>query len=1164
MSNSFYNHTTYPTPNAPGSSAAMRAEMQAIAAGFDKLPALSGNANKLVVINSAGTAMVTTSAPQSLAITNSTINSTPIGGVTPSTGSFTTLLASGTVVLGSSVTIAGGTINGTQIGNSTPAAGAFTTLSASSGLTGNVTGNVTGNLTGNVTGNLTGNVTGNVTANSGTSTFSDVTITGTLNMDAGTVGTITNLSTPTNSGDASTKGYTDTQRDTRLALAGGTMSGAIAMGTNRISGLGDPVNPQDATTKSYVDNAVQGLDAKASVRAATTANITLSGTQTIDGVAVSVGNRVLVKNQSSAAENGIYVVASGSWTRTDDASTWDELVSAYTFVEQGTANGDNGFTCTVNTGGTLGSTAVTWVQFSGAGQIDAGAGLTKTGNQLNVGTASSDRIVVNGDNLDLATTGITANTYRSVTIDAYGRATAGTNPTTLAGYGITDAYTQAQTDTLLAGKLSLSGGTMSGAIAMGFSRITNLGDPVNDRDATTKAYTDSILGSATSAATSASAAAASELAAQGYAATAQAAATDPNVVAVASNIANINTVAGISSNVSTVAGISSNVTTVAGISSNVTTVANNSAAVVAVASDIANINTAVDNLAIISAAPGYATAAADSASAAAATYDAFDDRYLGAKSSNPTVDNDGNALITGALYFNTDVGEMRVYNGTAWTSAGSSVNGTSVRQSFTATAGQTTFTLSGPYDAGFADVYLNGVKLVNGVEVDVTSGTNVVLSSGATEGDSVDVVAYGSFSVAGEFDAYTKTESDALLAAKQATLVSGTNIKTINSVSLLGSGNISISTTAPNATASTTGGLFGIPQNNTSTTNAGGYGNVAIGFSVVLSGNQNTRNNVVVGNSARTSSYENVAIGYSTDAQSELGIAVGNDALIETNSAYAVVIGANATVHTSSSGKIAIGRSAGGADSSGRSIAIGYQARTSAYGAIRIGEGGYTRAQNTISIGYDIDDDSYASIVLNNTNSSFTVPSAGFYVTGVTSGTTSDVLYFDASTKKITYGAAPTGGGSDPALDDLTDVVITSPSAGQVLKFNGTNWVNAADEVGSSGGGGGGGGPVALYQFYLPTSGGPLVLEFATESERDTIAAQLTSSSTVTVNGYNTNMSISASETATVTWGASPGSLDSYPGGPNGTIYYVLSNSFSVISRSAGTQGLGTGTISIA
>lgn len=509
MSNSFYNHTTYPTPNSPGSSAAMRAELQAVSAAFDKMPTLAGNANKIVVINSGGTGLSSTSALSGIAITGSTIDSTPIGATTRAAGNFTSLSVNGAAGLGTAVTIGGGTINNTPIGGTTPSTGAFTAASASSGFTGNLTGNVTGNLSGNVTGNVTGDLTGNVNASTGTSTFTNVTINGTLNMNVGTGNTITGLSAPAASDEAANKGYVDAQTALRLALAGGTMSGDIAMGGFKVTGLATPTASADAATKAYVDGVAQGIDAKASVRVATTANITLSGTQTVDGIALVAGDRVLVKDQSSAAQNGIYVVDASTWTRATDADTWEELVAAFTFVERGTTNGNNGFVCTVTSGGTLGSTAVTWVQFSGAGQIVAGAGMSKIGNTLNVGTASSARIVVNSDDIDLATTGITAGTYRSITVDSYGRATAGTNPTTLAGYGITDAYTSTQTDTLLAGKLSLTGGTMTGQINMGSQRIVSLADPTNAQDAATKAYTDSILGSATSAAASASAAATS-------------------------------------------------------------------------------------------------------------------------------------------------------------------------------------------------------------------------------------------------------------------------------------------------------------------------------------------------------------------------------------------------------------------------------------------------------------------------------------------------------------------------------------------------------------------------------------------------------------------------------------------------------------------------------
>lgn len=161
-------------------------------------------------------------------------------------------------------------------------------------------------------------------------------------------------------------------------------SSSFSMGSQLLTNLADPVSDQDAATKIYVDNIAQGLDVKASVVAATTGNITLSGAQTIDGVSVVAGDRVLVKAQTASQDNGIYVASNTSWSRASDANTWAELVSAYTFVETGSTYADTGWVCTVNAGGTLGTTPVTWSQFSGAGTYQAGTGLTLTGNTFSI------------------------------------------------------------------------------------------------------------------------------------------------------------------------------------------------------------------------------------------------------------------------------------------------------------------------------------------------------------------------------------------------------------------------------------------------------------------------------------------------------------------------------------------------------------------------------------------------------------------------------------------------------------------------------------------------------------------------------------------------------------------------------------------------------------
>ena len=164
----------------------------------------------------------------------------------------------------------------------------------------------------------------------------------------------------------------------------GTTTANFSMNGFKLTNLADPTNDQDAATKYYVDTVAQGLDVKASVRAATTANITLSGAQTIDGIAIVAGDRVLVKNQTLSQNNGIYVAASGAWARSADANTWEELVSAYTFVEEGSTYADTGWVCTINAGGTLDTTPITWSQFSGAGTYLAGTGLTLTGNTFSI------------------------------------------------------------------------------------------------------------------------------------------------------------------------------------------------------------------------------------------------------------------------------------------------------------------------------------------------------------------------------------------------------------------------------------------------------------------------------------------------------------------------------------------------------------------------------------------------------------------------------------------------------------------------------------------------------------------------------------------------------------------------------------------------------------
>lgn len=150
-----------------------------------------------------------------------------------------------------------------------------------------------------------------------------------------------------------------------------TATGAVSVNNQLISSVATPISASDAATKGYVDSMAQGLDAKLSVVAATTTQITLSAPQTVDGIAVVAGDRVLVRAQTAPAENGIYVVAAGAWVRSTDTDVWTELPGAFTFVEKGTTYADTGWLCSVDAGGTLGTTAITWTQFSSAGLITA-------------------------------------------------------------------------------------------------------------------------------------------------------------------------------------------------------------------------------------------------------------------------------------------------------------------------------------------------------------------------------------------------------------------------------------------------------------------------------------------------------------------------------------------------------------------------------------------------------------------------------------------------------------------------------------------------------------------------------------------------------------------------------------------------------------------------
>jgi hypothetical protein len=186
---------------------------------------------------------------------------------------------------------------------------------------------------------------------------------------------------------------------------------SVAMGGQKITGGADGTSATDFITKQQLDavaaSAATGVSIKGAVRAATTANITLSGAQTIDGVSVVATNRVLVKNQTTAADNGIYVAAAGAWARSTDADTTGELApGTVVFVTEGTANGDKQFAIASDSAITIGTTAQTWTQLTGSGtSYTAGNGLSLTGSTFAVVPSTSGGLVVDGTGVKLATSG---------------------------------------------------------------------------------------------------------------------------------------------------------------------------------------------------------------------------------------------------------------------------------------------------------------------------------------------------------------------------------------------------------------------------------------------------------------------------------------------------------------------------------------------------------------------------------------------------------------------------------------------------------------------------------------------------------------------------------------------------------------------------------------
>lgn len=164
----------------------------------------------------------------------------------------------------------------------------------------------------------------------------------------------------------------------------------ISFNSQKITDLGTPSAPNDAVNKAYVDSIATGLDIKNSVRASSSANISLAGTQTIDGVALIAGDRVLVKSQTNASENGIYVVASGAWTRSIDFdSNTDVTPGSFVFVEEGTGTADTGWVLNNDGSIDLGVTDLSFTQFSGSGSYLGSGAIALTGNIFSLSHSTS-------------------------------------------------------------------------------------------------------------------------------------------------------------------------------------------------------------------------------------------------------------------------------------------------------------------------------------------------------------------------------------------------------------------------------------------------------------------------------------------------------------------------------------------------------------------------------------------------------------------------------------------------------------------------------------------------------------------------------------------------------------------------------------------------------
>jgi len=545
-------------------------------------------------------------------INSGTIDGTIIGASTPAAATITSLVATTADINGGTIdgsTIAGGTLNNAQIGNTTASTVVGTTVTASNfvgPIAGAVTGNVTGNTAGVHTGAVTGNVTGNI-ASTGSSSFTDLTINGSLNMNAGTSGTITGLSNPVQGTDAATKTYVDAKVAavldsapaaldtlnelaaalgddanyastttaaiaTKLAKAGGTMSGAIAMGNNKVTGLGAPTAGTDVTHKTYVDagDALQVLKA-----GDTMSGVLAMGANKITGVADPTTNqdaatKVYVDTVLGSATAAATSASNASTSETNAGNSATAAAASYDAFDDRFLGSKSSNPSVDNDGASLLTGAMYWSTSASAMRVYSGSAwvamapsaadqslinivggqLTATEDLGSIATATTtsvgNKISVVGNAIANVNTvaGIAANVTTAAGISGNITTTAGisSNVTTVAGIS--------SNVTTVAG-ISTDVTTVAGKAA----QVTLLGTSDAVADMNTLGTADVVadlntLGTADVV---------SDMNTLGTADVVS----DMNTLGTSGNVTNMNTLAGISSNITTVAGISANVTTAA-------------------------------------------------------------------------------------------------------------------------------------------------------------------------------------------------------------------------------------------------------------------------------------------------------------------------------------------------------------------------------------------------------------------------------------------------------------------------------------------------------------------------------------------------------------------------------------------------------------------------